>query len=132
MGLVVSSKPRPLYLRKRPSTQGIGGWVDHHGRSVRVRKISPPPGFDPRVVQARRDSLRRPTEGNRFARNFHQFYRLDTELSRDGYNDCVLLPRAQNSNVNFLLVHPGPVVTKHLFHSWLKTSADAFDVQAKS
>jgi hypothetical protein len=33
---------------KRPSTHRIGGWL---GRSGRVRKISPPPGFDPQAVQ---------------------------------------------------------------------------------
>jgi hypothetical protein len=42
---VVSATPRPLYPRERPGTHCTGG------RSGRVRKISPPPGFDPRTVQ---------------------------------------------------------------------------------
>jgi hypothetical protein len=41
-GCVVSIRPRPLYPREKPGTQG---------RSGRVRKISPPPGFDHRTVQ---------------------------------------------------------------------------------
>jgi len=47
-GWVVNATPRPLYPRERPSTHCVGGWV---GRSGRVRRISPPPGFYPRTVQ---------------------------------------------------------------------------------
>jgi hypothetical protein len=43
--------PAALPPGKRPDTHCIGGWVGHQGRSGRVRKISPPPGFDPRTVQ---------------------------------------------------------------------------------
>ena len=49
---LVSSTPRPLYSRIRPGTylyRGLGG---PHGRSGRVRKISPPPRFDPRTVKS--------------------------------------------------------------------------------
>jgi len=35
---------------KRPGTHCIGGWVESQGPSGRVRKISSPPGFDPRTV----------------------------------------------------------------------------------
>jgi hypothetical protein len=45
MGWVVNATPRPLYRRERPGTYCIGG------RSIRVRKISPPPGFDSWTVQ---------------------------------------------------------------------------------
>ena len=45
-GWVVSTTPRPLYPRERPGTH-----CRPQGRSGRVRKISPPPGFDPRTVQ---------------------------------------------------------------------------------
>jgi hypothetical protein len=47
---MVSATPRPLYPRgKRAGTHCRGGWV---GLSEKVRKISPPPGFDPRTVQS--------------------------------------------------------------------------------
>ena len=45
-GLVVNTRPRPLYPGERPGTHCIGGWVGPQGRSGRVRKISPPPGLD--------------------------------------------------------------------------------------
>jgi hypothetical protein len=45
-GWVVSATPRPLY--RYPLYRRLGG---PQGRSGRVRKISPPPGFDPRTVQ---------------------------------------------------------------------------------
>jgi hypothetical protein len=48
------SAPRPGRF-----TPGIGGWVGSQGRSGRVRKISPPPGFDPRTVQDRSEPLYR-------------------------------------------------------------------------
>jgi hypothetical protein len=43
--------PAALPSGKRPGTHCIGGWVGSQGRSGRLRKISPPPGFDPRTVQ---------------------------------------------------------------------------------
>jgi len=36
--------------RERPGTYCTGGWVGPRGRSGWLQKISPPPGFDPRVV----------------------------------------------------------------------------------
>jgi hypothetical protein len=48
---VVSTTPRPLYppgKTRHPLYRRLGG---PQGRSGRVRKISPPPGFDPRTVQ---------------------------------------------------------------------------------
>jgi hypothetical protein len=51
MGWVVNATPRPPYPRQGPGTHCIGGWVGPHGRSGRVLKISPSPGFDPRTVQ---------------------------------------------------------------------------------
>jgi len=48
MEWVVNATPLPLYPRERPGTNCIGGWVGPQGRSGRVRKISLPPGFDPR------------------------------------------------------------------------------------
>ena len=36
---------------KRPVTHCIEGWVGSQSRSGRVRKIPPPPGFDPLTVQ---------------------------------------------------------------------------------
>jgi hypothetical protein len=36
---------------KRPGTHCTGAWVGPNGRSGRVRKISPPPGFLPQTVQ---------------------------------------------------------------------------------
>jgi hypothetical protein len=44
--------PTALPLGKRPGTPSIGGWLGPQGRSGRVWKISPPPGFDPRTVQS--------------------------------------------------------------------------------
>jgi hypothetical protein len=43
--------PAALPPGKRPGTHCIGGWVDPQGRSERLRKFSPPLGFDPRTVQ---------------------------------------------------------------------------------
>ena len=40
--------PAALPPGRRPGTHCMGGWV---GRSGWLRKISPPPGFDPRTVQ---------------------------------------------------------------------------------
>ena len=51
MGWVINVTPRPLYLRGKtryPLCRRLGG---PQGRSGRVRKILPPPGFDPRIVQ---------------------------------------------------------------------------------
>jgi len=47
----VSVKPRPLFTpgkTRYPSYRMLGG---PQGRSGQVRKISPPPGFDPRTAQ---------------------------------------------------------------------------------
>jgi hypothetical protein len=46
-GWVVSTTPRPIYSRERPGTH----CTVQEGRSGRVGKISPPPGFHPRTVQ---------------------------------------------------------------------------------
>ena len=43
--------PAALPPGKTPGTRCIGGWVGLQGRSGRARKISSPPGFDPRTVQ---------------------------------------------------------------------------------
>ena len=50
-GWVVSTTPRPLYPRERPGTHCYSRLGGPQGRSRRVRKISPPPIFDPRTVQ---------------------------------------------------------------------------------
>jgi hypothetical protein len=42
--------PAALYLRERPGTHCTGGWVSPRA-GLDERKISPPPGFDPRTVQ---------------------------------------------------------------------------------
>ena len=42
--------PAALTPVKGAETHRIGGWVGHRGRSGRVRKISPPQGFDPRTA----------------------------------------------------------------------------------
>jgi hypothetical protein len=54
--------PAALYPRERPGTHCTGGWRlgGPQGRSGQVRKISPPPGFDPRTVQPEPVAL--PTE----------------------------------------------------------------------
>jgi len=49
MGWVVITTPWPLYPRERPGTRCEGGWVGP--RADLVRKISPPPGFDPCTTQ---------------------------------------------------------------------------------
>jgi hypothetical protein len=51
MGWVVNATPRPVLLpgkTRHPLYRGLGR---PQGRSGRVRKTSPPPGFDPRTVQ---------------------------------------------------------------------------------
>ena len=49
-GWGISVTPRALFTTgKKTGIHCTGGWV---GRSGRVQKISPPPGFDPRTVQS--------------------------------------------------------------------------------
>jgi hypothetical protein len=43
--------PAALPQGKRQGTHCTGGWVGPQGRSERLRKTSPPPGFDLRTVQ---------------------------------------------------------------------------------
>jgi hypothetical protein len=40
-----------LPLGKKGGTHGAGGWMGVQGQSERERKISPPPGFDPRKAE---------------------------------------------------------------------------------
>ena len=59
MGWVVKATPRPLYTPRKtryPLYRRLGEPQDRYGR---VRKISPPPGFDPRTVQPVIQSLYR-------------------------------------------------------------------------
>ena len=51
MGWVVNATPRPLYPWERPDTHCIGGLVGPRAGLDGMRKISPPPVFDPRTVQ---------------------------------------------------------------------------------
>jgi len=51
--MVQRHTPAALYPRERPGTHCTGGW------SGQVRKISPPPGFDPRTVLPPGQSLYR-------------------------------------------------------------------------
>jgi hypothetical protein len=51
MGWVVNATPRLLYLRERPGTHCIGGWVGPRAGLDGCGKSRPPPGFDPRTVQ---------------------------------------------------------------------------------
>ena len=51
MGCVVNATPWPLYLRDRPGTHCIGGWVVPRAGLDTCGKILPSPGFDPRAVQ---------------------------------------------------------------------------------
>ena len=39
------------FLRERPGTHCIGGWVAPQDHSGQVQKILPPPGFYPQTVQ---------------------------------------------------------------------------------
>jgi len=41
-----------LYPRERPDTHCTGGWVGPRADLDRCGKSRPPPGFDPRTVQA--------------------------------------------------------------------------------
>jgi hypothetical protein len=43
--------PAALLSEKRPGNNCTGGCVGPQGRSGRGRKISTPPGFDPRTAQ---------------------------------------------------------------------------------
>jgi hypothetical protein len=62
-GCVVSVTPWPFYPRERPGTHCTGGWVGPQGRSGRVWKISPTPGFffllnsSPRYIRSLSDRL---------------------------------------------------------------------------
>jgi hypothetical protein len=51
MGWVVNATLRPLYPRQRDPVPIYRRLSGAQGRSGRVRKILPPPGFDPRTVQ---------------------------------------------------------------------------------
>ena len=51
MGWVVRNTPRPLYPRERPGIPCTGVWIGPQGRSVWVRKISPPPEFALPTIQ---------------------------------------------------------------------------------
>jgi hypothetical protein len=51
MGCVFNATPWPLYTRERPGSHCIGGWMGPQDWSGQVRKILPPPAFDPRTVQ---------------------------------------------------------------------------------
>jgi hypothetical protein len=48
---VVNATTRPLYPRETDPLRIVQGLVEPQDRSGRVRKISPPPGFDPRTFQ---------------------------------------------------------------------------------
>ena len=48
---MVNATPRPPYTRDRKWYQLIKGLGGPQGRSGRLRKISPPPKFDPRTIQ---------------------------------------------------------------------------------
>ena len=50
-GWVVSTRPRPLYPRKRPGNYYTGGWVGHRAGLDGCEKSPPPPGFNPRTDQ---------------------------------------------------------------------------------
>ena len=52
MGWVVNAMPRPLYTRQKDPVLIVQEAGYAQGRSGRVRKISPPPVFDPRTVQS--------------------------------------------------------------------------------
>ena len=52
MGWAVNAMPRLLYPLERACTHCIGVCVGPQGLSGRVRQISPPPEFDPRIVQS--------------------------------------------------------------------------------
>ena len=85
-GRVVNATPRPLYPRERPGTNCIGGWVGPQGRSGQVRKISPPPGFDPRTVQ--------PVASRLYRLNYRgprsPYLYKDNSLCIRGINSCIL------------------------------------------
>jgi hypothetical protein len=57
---VVNAMPRQLYRKKWPSTHCTGGWVSPRTGLDGFEKISPSPGFDPRIVQSTVNLL--PTE----------------------------------------------------------------------
>ena len=50
-GWGVSVTPRPLFTPGKDPVSIVQGLGGPQGRSGQVRKISPPPGFDPRTVQ---------------------------------------------------------------------------------
>jgi hypothetical protein len=50
-GWVVNATPRPLYLRDWTSAHCIGPWAGPSGVIDVLRKISPPPGFNPQTDQ---------------------------------------------------------------------------------
>ena len=84
--------PAAPYPRERPGTHFTGGWV---GRSGQLRKISPPPGFDPQTVQpvgsCYTDYATRPTKnyivnlkicGRRLHKEQADSFLLDPRLSK--------------------------------------------------
>ena len=51
MRWVVNATSQPLYLRERPGTHCIGGWVALRAGLDGCGKSHPSPDFDPRTVQ---------------------------------------------------------------------------------
>ena len=51
VGWVVNVTPRPLYPRERLEAHCRGEWVGPRAGLQRVRELSPPPPFDPRIMQ---------------------------------------------------------------------------------
>jgi len=49
--VVVDVRPQSLYPKKVHCNVFLRGWVGPRGRCGRLRKISPPQGFDPSTVR---------------------------------------------------------------------------------
>jgi hypothetical protein len=99
MGLVVNATPRPLYPREWPGTHCTGGWVGPQGRSGRVLKISPPPGFDSRTVRPARSYTDYATPAHRLVRvKLNSYFKksngsgADTSSERRDFYKFVLEP----------------------------------------
>jgi len=105
MGWVVNVKHRPLYPLEKtryPLYRGLGG---PQGRSRRVRKISPPPRFDPRTVQlvaSRYTDCAIPAPSITFVTLFNYHSRMTSRGVRNFFSHAQYTYAKLRSNDNYI------------------------------
>jgi hypothetical protein len=103
----VNDTPRPLYPRKRPGTQCIGGSVGTSAGLDRCRKSRPLPGFNPRTVQP---VASRYTDCSVPAHVPRQMSAKSLNVKLSDHGECILFVRGVNA---FLLWLPHLCSLRH-------------------